>query len=151
MPLIVGDMGRNTKTLKLWVALKAGVPLSVTMTLIEFVEGACAIVGRQEKMLLPELSVALVGAASRLQVKVCGGTFASVAELVSVKVRPARMVWLPMALGTGAAFGRATLSNVAALTSALLCAVTAKPQSEVLAKPVTFELPIVTQFTPLDE
>src|SRR5213075_1388054 len=45
--------GRVTTTVKVWVALRLGVPLSVTMTLMELVAGAAG--GLHENPPLPEL------------------------------------------------------------------------------------------------
>jgi len=67
-----------------FVALKGGTPLSVTDTLIRFVLGPCAMVGVQVKTPLVALIVALVGADTRLKVRVCAGESESVATLVIV-------------------------------------------------------------------
>lgn len=55
------------------VALKTGWSLSATFTEIQLVVFVWLTNGRQTKMPLAEFKAALVGAASRLQVKVCGG------------------------------------------------------------------------------
>src|SRR5258706_7465484 len=65
------------------VALKLGVPLSVTITLIELVPGPCASLGVQVKTPLDALIVALDGApAPRLNISVSSS--GSLAELVNV-------------------------------------------------------------------
>ena len=85
-PLRAGVDGISTVAVKLWVALIMGVPLSETTTATVCVEGACAMVGRQENTPLLELMAALAGAVSRLNVKVCAGVSESVAELVTSSV-----------------------------------------------------------------
>ena len=78
-----------------------GTPLSAKTTATVCVEGDCAMVGRQVNTPLLELMAALVGALSKLKVKVWGGISASLAELVTSNVLPARMVWLEIADSTG--------------------------------------------------
>ena len=119
--------------------------------MIEFVVGDCATIGRQVRMPLVAFSIMPLGAVSRLNVSVSGGAFGSLAVFVTVSVWPAISDWLAMGLNTGADRSKVRLSNVAALARALLCAVTASPQSAVLAKPVRFELPNVVQLVPLTE
>ena len=62
---------------KLFVALRLGVPLSVTLTLIVLVLSAWLTSGRQVNSALVALSganAALVGAVSKAKVRVCAGT-----------------------------------------------------------------------------
>src|SRR5207244_1041202 len=74
-----------TTTVKLWVALNGGPPLSVTRTVIAFVDGPCASAGVQLNTPLVGLMTALVGApASRLNARTLSS--ASVAEFVNVSV-----------------------------------------------------------------
>ena len=75
--------------------------MSATNTATVCVEGDCAMVGRQVNKPLLELMAALVGAVSKLKVKVCAGMSASLAELVTSNVLPAMMVWLEIADSTG--------------------------------------------------
>src|ERR1035441_9103425 len=70
----VGTVNGLTTTLKLCVALKPGVPLSVTTTVTGLLVLACVTSGRQLKMPLLETSVAFVGPTGRLNVNVCAGT-----------------------------------------------------------------------------
>ena len=100
----VGVMGRVTKTVKLWVALIVGVPLSVTMTLIGFVLGLCAMVGRQLKMPLLEFNDEPACPPCKLNVNVCAGMFVSLALLVKLIVVPAMTVRLVMAASVGVVF-----------------------------------------------
>ena len=100
-------MGRVTNTVKLCVALKLGEPLSVTMTLIGFVLGLCAMVGRQLKMPLLALTDEPDGFPCKLNVNVCAGMLVSLALLVKLIVVPAMTVRLVMAASVGARAGRA--------------------------------------------
>src|SRR5664280_898405 len=93
-----------TVMMKLLVALRFGVPLSVTCTLTRLVVLAWLTGGRQVKMPLVPLavvSVALVGAVNKLKVSVCGGASMSIATLVMDRVIPALMVWLATGNNTG--------------------------------------------------
>src|ERR1017187_3595236 len=92
--------------LKACVALKLGVPLSVTMNKRLLVVPAWMAAGRQVKRPLVELMAALVGALSRLNASVWYGRAGSVAELVTVRVTPALTVWLPTGASDGAEFCR---------------------------------------------
>src|SRR5665213_772547 len=99
--LNVGADGGKTTTLKLRVTLNGGVPLSVTDTLIRFVEGDWAIAGRQVSSPLVELIFAPAGGFNRLQASVWAGTSASVALLVTRSVCPATRLALGMAASIG--------------------------------------------------
>ena len=96
-----GTAGRVTVAVKLWVSLMMGNKLSETTTATVCVEGACAMVGLQENTPLLALMAALVGAVSKLKVKVWAGMSASVAELVTSSILPAMMVWSEIAASTG--------------------------------------------------
>src|SRR5262249_44258205 len=108
MPLLIpaataeGATSGLTMTLKFCVALRFGVPLSVTTTLNGFVVLAWVTDGRQVRMPLVALMVALVGASGKLKVSVCAGTSASVAWLVMDRFTPALMVTSETGAKTGA-------------------------------------------------
>src|SRR6267142_4426832 len=95
--LRVGMAGWITVTMKLWLALWMGTPLSETVTVTIGVEGDCAMVGRQVNKPLLESMEAPVGGFNKPKVKGSGGKLGSLAELVTCNVRPARMVWLEIA------------------------------------------------------
>ena len=69
----VGKISGFTVTVKLWVALSFGFPLSVTSKEIELAVLAWLTDGRHEKAPEFVLKVALAGALNRLNVSVCGG------------------------------------------------------------------------------
>src|SRR6266436_5356253 len=96
-----GLAGRRTTTEKCCVALIAGVRRSVTATAKRFVEGDCEISGRHASRPFVALMVAPAGCAARFQVRVCAGTLASVAVLVTCSVCPAVIVALATAAKTG--------------------------------------------------
>ena len=101
-----------TNTVKLCVALIAGEPLSVTMTLIGLVDGLCAMVGRQLKMPLLELRDVPLGPFCKLNVSVCAGMFVSLAVLVKLIVVPAMTVRLLMAVSDGAVLSNDAMSLI---------------------------------------
>src|SRR5882757_5047656 len=77
-----GCVSGFTVTMKLFVALKFGVPLSVATTLTGLTEFACATVGRQVNSPLPAFTAAPDGKpASNEYVSVCAGR----SELVAVQ------------------------------------------------------------------
>src|ERR1017187_7339886 len=100
----VGTVNGLTTTLKLCVALKPGVPLSVTTTVTGLVVLACVTSGRQLKIPLLETSVAFVGPTGRLNVNVCAGTSVSVTLLVMLRLTPTLTVRFDTADKTGAVF-----------------------------------------------
>ena len=71
----VGSVSGLTVTLKLWVALMLGEPLSVTTTVTGLTVLACVTSGRHVKMPLFASSVAFVGAVGKLKVNVVVGRF----------------------------------------------------------------------------
>src|ERR1051325_1183440 len=94
--------GATTPIRKLFVSLKAGVPLSVTRTVTALVVPGWATVGFQTKSPSAGPMVAPGGApGSRLKVSVCGGKSGSVAEVASLKVAPAWRVWSLIGARTG--------------------------------------------------
>src|SRR5262245_28245190 len=85
-----GAAGLTVMT-KLLVALKGSEPSSVAFTWMTLVDAAWLIVGRHVNRTLPGpsgVSVAFAGADSRLNVRVCAGTSASLATLVTRTVTP---------------------------------------------------------------
>src|SRR3974390_3484876 len=91
-------------TAKLCVALLAGVPLSVTLTVNWLVESAWVTSGRHVSTPLLVLITALVGAVGRLKVSVCAGVSLSLAELVMFSVTPTPIVRLVIAANVGGVF-----------------------------------------------
>ena len=85
---IVGCVSGFTVAVKFCVALKAGVPLSVTFSEIKFVVSDCETIGRQTKFPFAASSVAFAGALNKLNVNVCGGKSVSVALAVNAMVWP---------------------------------------------------------------
>src|SRR6267142_1594024 len=98
-------LGRGyTATVNVCVALRLGLPLSVTMMPIALVAGAE--VGVQLNRPLPELMLALPGApAPRLKVRVWGGWSVSVALAKKVKVWPRVTTRLVMTASVGVVLG----------------------------------------------
>src|SRR5215470_2596132 len=96
----VGWTGRLTVTVKPWVALRLGVPLSETTTLSTLVPD-CEMAGRHVKMPLLGSIAAPGGGLRRLKVRTCGGESGSVALLVMLSVRPAIMVRLAIGESVG--------------------------------------------------
>src|SRR6266404_4080100 len=90
---MVGKLGGTftslTMTVKVLVALRGGVPPSVTTTWIVLVEGLLVWAGVQvitAALVLRGVRVMPSGADAKLKVKACAGTSGSVAVLVSVRV-----------------------------------------------------------------
>src|SRR5439155_22132434 len=83
-----------TTTVKLRLLLSAGVPLSVTRTVIGFVLGPCASVGVQVNTPVFASRLTPVGAETRAKVKVLAGTSGSTAVLVTTSVFRSSLVWL---------------------------------------------------------
>src|SRR5437660_10028981 len=100
----------RTVTVKLFVALKAGTPLSVTTTVIVFVLGPCASFGVQLIAPLLPLLVIPTGGPTRLTVSVLVGTSASVALAVTASALNSSSVWFPGTVNTGAVFVPTTLT-----------------------------------------
>src|ERR1044071_1035392 len=101
--LISGAESGFTKTAKVCVALRLGVPLSETFSVKLFVEFACVTSGRKENAPLLVSSVAFAGPDSNAKVSVCGGWFVSVALAVNATVWPTLTVRLLIAASTGGA------------------------------------------------
>jgi hypothetical protein len=104
----------ETITVKLWVALIAGEPLSVTLTEKALVEFASEISGRHASTPLVELRAALVGEVSRLNVSVCAGESESVATFVIESEVPGVMVRSETAASVGAVLLTTVTLKVAA-------------------------------------
>src|SRR5207253_2550764 len=100
----------RTVTVKLFVALRFGVPLSVTTTVIVFVLGPCASFGVQLIAPLLPLIVIPVGGPTRLNVSVLVGTSASVALAVPSSLLDALPIWFPGTVNTGATFTSRTVT-----------------------------------------
>src|SRR6266850_1257845 len=104
---ITGSTGATftslTITVKLFVALSAGIPLSVTLTRIVFVDGLCVCAGTQLITPVTESIVMPAGAVARSKVKAWAGMSKSVAVFVIVRVVSSSTVWL----GTEPIVGRA--------------------------------------------
>src|SRR5262245_19357452 len=97
-----GSVSGLTMIANVLVALKFGVPLSVTLTVNRLVLSACDTSGRDAKMPLDGPSVALVGPVNRLNVSVWAGTSGSVATLVTVTMTPTLIVWSETGASVGA-------------------------------------------------
>src|SRR5215468_2833109 len=99
-----------TTTLKLFVALNVGVPLSVTRVVIVFVLGPCASVGVQ--VITPELEiVAPAGAVNKVYVRVFRGKSLSMAVFVTIKVVNSATVASAWAGRTGGVFAGLTMTR----------------------------------------
>ena len=95
-------MVSSTTTVKLWLALRLGVPSSVTTTLMTFVLGPWASEGVQLKMPLVGFMKAPAGTlVPRLKVNVCAGTSKSAAELVNTRAVVSTIVKLVIGLRIG--------------------------------------------------
>lgn len=81
-----------TVTVKLLVALNAGVPLSVTTTVMMLVDGPCDSVGVQLIAPVPGTIVMPAGGVNRLNASVLAGKSESVAEADTFKVASSLMV-----------------------------------------------------------
>src|SRR6185295_17121186 len=75
-----------TTTVKLLVTLRLGVPLSLTFTVMVFVDGPWASVGVQVSTPVTESRLTPAGALTKAKVKTLAGTSASVAVLVTVRL-----------------------------------------------------------------
>jgi hypothetical protein len=99
-----------TTTVKLFVALNGGVPLSVTRVVIVLVPGPCTSLGVHA--ITPELEmVAPEGAASKVYVKVFGGESLSVAVFVTISVVNSATVASVCAGRIGAVFAGVTVTR----------------------------------------
>src|SRR5947207_13145247 len=104
-------MGEFTKIVKLWVALKLGVPLSATRISTTFVLGDCALLGVQVKTPLELSRLAPVGApAPRVKFRICAGRSGSFTTLLTVSNCPAATVLLAMGERIGAEFTSLTIT-----------------------------------------
>ena len=81
-----------TTTVKLFVSLKLGTPLSATRTVIVLVPGPCVSLGVQLNPPLLALMLAPGGGLIKLNVSVLAGRSASVAVTVSVSRLPSLIV-----------------------------------------------------------
>src|SRR2546425_8801264 len=97
-----------TTTVKLRLSLSAGVPLSVTLTVITLVLGPCASVGIQVSTPVFASSCTPVGAETRLKVSVLAGTSASAAVFVTTSVVNSLIVWLGGTIIAGTLFTSVT-------------------------------------------
>src|SRR5688572_33417461 len=96
----------STVTLKVCVALKGGLPLSLTRTLKLNEFPPCASLGTQPKAPVFELMIAPAGAPDRsVHVSVCAGMLLSVAVAVKASTSPSKTVRSAMAASTGATLG----------------------------------------------
>src|SRR5215469_15448426 len=121
-------------TWKLCVALRLGLALSATFTVTTLAVLASVTRGRQLKaalLLLFFVSVALVGAASKLKVSTGGGEAESLALAFVTTVWPGLTVWFGMAASVGAVLaGRnveLTLSRTEVSRKPLSCEQTIRP------------------------
>src|ERR1041385_5318861 len=117
---IVGRDGATftswTMTVKEFVALNGGVALSVTTTLIVFVEGllvCCGVHVSTVPLVLSGVSVTPLGAEATLKVNAWCGISGSVAVLVTVSVVSSLTVWLVGVEMLGRAFKTFKVSTVA--------------------------------------
>src|SRR5205823_617778 len=101
----------RTTTMKLWVALMGGAPLSVTRTVIKLLLGACASVGVQVSTRSSESRRTPVGAETRPKVNVSAGMSSSMAVLVTTKLVNSLMVWLVGTVRRGALFTLLTVTT----------------------------------------
>src|ERR1041385_1194679 len=106
-----------TTTAKLFVVLSAGVPLSVTLIVIEFVLGPCASVGVQVTTPVVGLTATPAGPLTSAKVSVLAGRSASEAVLVTTNALSSLMVWLAGTVRVGALF--TSLTTTAKLFVAL--------------------------------
>src|SRR4029077_10924231 len=81
-----------TTTVKLLVALRAGLPLSVTLTVIVFVLGPCASVGVQLSTPVVGWTATPDGPLTKAKVSMLAGTSASVAVFVTTSALSSLMV-----------------------------------------------------------
>src|SRR6476620_9568305 len=100
-PMTGAGLGSLTTTVKLRTALRGGLPLSVTRTVMRLVLGAWPSTGVHWKTPLLLLITAPSGAVSRLNVRLCGGLSVSVALMVRLNDWPRFNCWS----GTGPMLG----------------------------------------------
>ena len=108
-------------------------------------------VGRQVNTPLLALMAALVGAVSRLKVKVCGGMSASLAELVTTSCYVQQNGLIGDRGATIGALLTLTLLKPAVQLVVLLCAVTANPASALAPIGMIVLAPICVQLLPSEE
>ncbi len=115
-----------TVTWKLCIALRLGVPLSVTITVNRLVVSAWVTSGRQMKTPLLVSIVALVGPVVRLKANVWGGTSGSAAVLVMTSMTPTLIVLSEMAARVGGVFAPVTarVALLLVMVPALLLTIT---------------------------
>src|SRR5882672_1330616 len=100
----------RTLTVKLWVALRLGVPSSVTRTVMILVLGLCSAEGDQVNKPFAGSMAAPAGAlVPRLKVRVLAGRSTSLAELVTINSTPATTVRSAIGAKTGAALVSRTI------------------------------------------
>src|SRR5882672_4916943 len=103
-------MAEFTKMVKLWVALKLGVPLSATLMLTTLVLGDCALLGVQVNTPLELSRLAPVGApAPRLKIRIWAGRSGSLTTLLTVNNCPAATVLFAIGERIGAEFTSLTM------------------------------------------
>src|SRR3954470_15771428 len=108
-PKAGGLFDSSTITVKLWVALREGEPLSATRIAITFVLPPCVSDGVQ--LNTPLVREAPVGApGSKLYVSACAGISLSLAKFVNVSSVPSRTVLLLIAASVGALFTSFTIT-----------------------------------------
>src|SRR3989442_1020452 len=97
-------------TWNVFVTLKFGVPLSVTLRLTRFVLGPCASLGVQLIAPVAGLMVIPVGALTNAKVSVLAGISTSVADALTLNVVCSAMVWFAGTVSTGALFTSVTIT-----------------------------------------
>src|SRR5262245_24188775 len=95
-------------TVKLLVSLRGGLPLSVTLTVIELMLGLWASVSAQVSTPVLESILTPGGGNTRPKVSVFVGTSRSVAVFVTTNVLSSVMVWLSVTVSTGGLFTSVT-------------------------------------------
>src|SRR5213593_2769619 len=93
-----------TTTVKLLLSLNAGVPLSLTFTVIRFVLGPWPFVGVHVSTPVVGWRLTPAGPDTKLNVKMLAGTSASVAVFVTTSVLNSVMVWSAGTISTGGLF-----------------------------------------------
>src|SRR5213596_2213144 len=93
-----------TSTVKLLVALSAGVPLSVTLTVIVFVLGPWVSVGVQVSTPVVGLRAMPDGPLTSAKVNVLAGRSVSLAVIVTTSALSSLIVWLPGTVSVGTLF-----------------------------------------------
>src|SRR2546428_835534 len=99
-----------TVTLKLFVAPKFGVPLSVTLTLTTFVLGPCPSVGVQLIAPVAGLMVMPVGALTSAKVKLIAGKSRAGEQASTLSAVCSLIVWSAGTVNTGARFTSLTIT-----------------------------------------